>query len=80
MGADPVHSAPATSSRFRQVVWGYVSRSPLKSLWNLQGIPVRVIAQNTDYKGSIGSGKRIIRPLHELREIEKKRGLDLILA
>jgi membrane protein len=47
MGADPVHSAPATSSRFRQVVWGYVSRSPLKSLWNLQGIPVRVIAKNT---------------------------------
>jgi membrane protein len=33
--------------RFRQVVWGYVSRSPLRSLWNLEGIPARVIARNT---------------------------------
>src|SRR5580698_2050059 len=28
-------------------VWNYVSRSPLKSLWNLQGIPARVIIRNT---------------------------------
>ncbi len=32
---------------FRRYVWGYVSRSPLRSLWNLEGIPVRVIVKNT---------------------------------
>jgi len=31
----------------RRQVWSYVSRSPLQSLWNLEGIPVRVIAKNT---------------------------------
>jgi membrane protein len=35
------------SRRFRQQVWSYVSRSPLKSLWNLEGVPARVIAKNT---------------------------------
>jgi membrane protein len=33
--------------RFSQLVWGYVSHSPLQSLWNLEGIPARVIARNT---------------------------------
>jgi membrane protein len=31
----------------RQQVWSYVSRSPLKSLWNLEGVPARVVAKNT---------------------------------
>src|SRR5271156_489320 len=31
----------------RQYIWGYVSRSPLRSLWNLEGVPARVIAKNT---------------------------------
>jgi membrane protein len=47
MGTNQVDSAPANPGRFRQLVWGYVSRSPLESLWNLQGIPVRVIVKNT---------------------------------
>jgi membrane protein len=38
---------PERSQTFRQHVWGYVSRSPLKSLWNLQGVPAKVIAKNT---------------------------------
>jgi membrane protein len=28
-------------------VWSYVSRSPLKSLWDLQGVPLKVILKNT---------------------------------
>lgn len=35
------------SQSFRQHVWGYVSRSPLHSLWNLEGVPAQVIAKNT---------------------------------
>jgi membrane protein len=35
------------SRTFRQQVWNYVSRSPLQSLWNLEGVPARVIAKNT---------------------------------
>jgi membrane protein len=35
------------SQSFRQHVWGYVSRSPLRSLWNLEGVPAQVIAKNT---------------------------------
>jgi membrane protein len=31
----------------RRYVWSLVSRSPLRSLWDLQGIPVRVIVKNT---------------------------------
>src|SRR5579863_3295587 len=31
----------------RQQVWSYVSRSPLQSLWNLEGVPARVVAKNT---------------------------------
>src|SRR5450432_493291 len=32
---------------FRQQVWSYVSRSPLRSLWDLQGVPLTVIVKNT---------------------------------
>jgi membrane protein len=35
------------SGTFRRQVWNYVSRSPLQSLWNLEGVPARVIAKNT---------------------------------
>jgi membrane protein len=35
------------SRTFRQQVWNYVSRSPLQSLWNLEGVPARVVAKNT---------------------------------
>jgi membrane protein len=35
------------SHTFRQQVWNYVSRSPLRSLWNLEGVPPGVIAKNT---------------------------------
>ena len=38
---------PQDPRSFRRHVWNYVSRSPLRSLWNLQGIPVRVIVKNT---------------------------------
>ncbi len=34
---------PGTSGR----VWSYVSRSPLNSLWDLQGVPFKVILKNT---------------------------------
>ena len=33
--------------RRQQRVWNYVSRSPLRSLWNLQGVPIRVVARRT---------------------------------
>src|ERR1700722_12965605 len=33
----------------RRQVWNYVSRSPLHSLWNLEGVPPKVIAKNTWY-------------------------------
>jgi membrane protein len=35
------------SQSLRQNVWSYVSRSPLKSLWDLQGVPLKVILKNT---------------------------------
>jgi membrane protein len=38
---------PESTRTFRQQVWNYVSRSPLQSLWNLEGVPARVIAKNT---------------------------------
>lgn len=43
------NSASATdhAHRFRRLVWGYVSHSPLNSLWDLDGIPASVIARNT---------------------------------
>jgi membrane protein len=39
--------APRDPRGLRRYVWSYVSRSPLRSLWNLEGIPVRVIVKNT---------------------------------
>jgi membrane protein len=51
--ANSINKPSAQSARgggalnFRQQVWGYVSQSPLKSLWNLQGVPARLIAKNT---------------------------------
>ncbi len=55
---DEKESAPFTTAyngayatdhahRFRRLVWGYVSHSPLDSLWDLDGIPVSVIARST---------------------------------
>ncbi|HET6219956.1 MAG TPA: YihY/virulence factor BrkB family protein [Acidobacteriaceae bacterium] len=44
-GADPGGREPPRS--LHQQVWSYVSRSPLKSLWNLEGVPARVVAKNT---------------------------------
>ena len=41
------HPPVIATSSVRQQIWGYVSRSPLHSLWNLEGTPVRVIAKNT---------------------------------
>src|ERR1700760_3210224 len=35
------------SHTFRQQVWNYVSRSPLRSLWNLEGVPPGTVAKNT---------------------------------
>ncbi len=32
-------------SRQERRIWDYVSQSPLHSLWNLQGVPVRVVAK-----------------------------------
>jgi membrane protein len=31
----------------QQRIWNYVSRSPLRSLWNLQGIPLATVAKRT---------------------------------
>src|ERR1700761_2907538 len=39
---DPVHGV-----RVQRRIWDLVSRSPLHSLWNLEGIPVRAVAQHT---------------------------------
>ena len=38
-----VHPADVREQR----VWDYVSQSPLRSLWNLQGVPVKVVAART---------------------------------
>jgi membrane protein len=35
------------SHTFREHVWNYVSRSPLRSLWNLEEVPPKVIAKST---------------------------------
>lgn len=40
-------SSGAPSRTMRQHVWSYVSRSPLQSLWNLEGVPAKVVARNT---------------------------------
>jgi len=40
MNAKPVEAPPSR-------VWDYVSRSPLGSLWNLQGVPLRIVLKRT---------------------------------
>ncbi len=47
MSGDPVGNEPGPARSFRQQVWSYVSRSPLQSLWNLEGVAARVIVKNT---------------------------------
>jgi membrane protein len=42
--SDPILDAPPQTQRF---IRDFVSRFPLRSLWNLQGVPVRVIAKRT---------------------------------
>ncbi|HZY62829.1 MAG TPA: YihY/virulence factor BrkB family protein [Edaphobacter sp.] len=41
------HSLEKSTDPRQQRIWDLVSFSPLRSLWNLQGIPVRVIAART---------------------------------
>jgi membrane protein len=41
------HHARERSHHLSHEVWNYVSRSPLQSLWNLEGVPAKVIAKNT---------------------------------
>src|SRR5205814_6497977 len=33
--------------RYDRRIWEFVSNSPLKSLWNLQGVPVREVVRRT---------------------------------
>jgi membrane protein len=40
-------SSGPPSRTMRHHVWNYVSRSPLQSLWNLEGVPAKVVAKNT---------------------------------
>ena len=44
---EATETGSAAPRQFRKQVWSYVSRSPLKSLWNLEGIPASLIAKNT---------------------------------
>lgn len=44
--SDSILDGPQTPQLQRRI-WDLVSRSPLQSLWNLQGIPVRVIVKHT---------------------------------
>ncbi len=43
----PSTSQPVPPSPSGQIIWDYVSASPLRSLWNLQGASVRVILRRT---------------------------------
>jgi membrane protein len=45
LATDPSPAKPREA--FQQMVWEYVSLRPLRCLWDLQGIPVRVIAVRT---------------------------------
>ena len=45
MGDDPILEHP--SPQLQRRIWDFVSRFPLRSLWNLEGIPVRVIVKHT---------------------------------
>ena len=42
-----IREGTAASEDAPQRVWDYISRSPLRSLWDLQGIPWRVVAKRT---------------------------------
>jgi membrane protein len=42
-----MHGFHEGSTSLRQNVWNYVSRSPLQSLWDLEGVPAKVVAKNT---------------------------------
>ena len=42
---DPILDHPTPHLQRR--IWEFVSRFPLRSLWNLEGIPVRVIVKHT---------------------------------
>jgi membrane protein len=44
--SDSILDGPQTPQLQRRI-WDLVSRSPLQSLWNLQGIPIRVIVKHT---------------------------------
>lgn len=46
-GDEPIAIPIDPSRTVRQHVWGYISRSPLHSLWNLEGVPATTIARNT---------------------------------
>ena len=39
--------SPEPHHSLRRQVWGYVSSSPLRNLWNLEGVPAKVVAKNT---------------------------------
>src|ERR1700743_2411332 len=43
--ADPILDDPTPQLQRR--IWDFVSRFPLRTLWNLEGIPVRVIVKHT---------------------------------
>src|SRR6201987_5333933 len=42
---DPIPEHP--SPQLQRRIWDFVSRFPLRSLWNLEGIPIRVIIKHT---------------------------------
>jgi membrane protein len=42
---DPILDHP--TPQLQRHVWDFVSRSPLRSLWNLKGVPVRIVAKHT---------------------------------
>jgi membrane protein len=44
---EPFPAANPDSSSFRHYVWTYVSHSPLRSMWDFEGVPAKVIAKNT---------------------------------
>jgi nucleotide-binding universal stress UspA family protein len=44
----------------------------------LQFIAERVVSKNADDHGTVGAFKALGRPIHELHEVIKKGGFDLI--
>jgi membrane protein len=43
----PRSNSGSPMNRYEKRVWEFVSRSPVRSLWDLQGVPVRVLAART---------------------------------